>query len=446
MVMSSFTLYLLKVTLNLFIVWGIWFLALRRANRFALVRAFILVGVACAMLLPWAMQLIPFRPVMFSPNTGGLYSFTLPEVTVGAAPYEKGIGWIGIIPSVFMAATALFFLRFILQLLRVVILFKQGTVRNEGGLYIVNHHKSVSPFSFLNYCFINPDQIPPNRIEGIIAHERAHSRMGHSVDILFMELTGLVQWFNPFYWMIRRSLVEVHEFQADNVAMKYQNDFYAYIDSIVSLAFGGITLPLGNNFSKSLTLKRLAMMNIKRTTKGDLGRWMLALLIAIPLIFAISCSNETMREENDLLSLSSPPPPPPLSENIKTSDIDDVDEDIFVIVEQMPTFQGKPADKFREFIAANLKYPDIAVENGIQGRVFVSFVVEPNGELSNVRVVRGVDPSLDKEAVRVVELSPRWEPGKQRGQTVRVRFTFPIIFVLAENDLSVTLIGEFDSQ
>lgn len=446
MAMSSFTLYLLKVSLNLFIVWGIWFLALRRANRFALVRAFLLVGVACAMLLPCGMQLIPFKPVMFSQDTGGLFSFTLPEVIVGAAPYKKGIDWSGIIPMVFMAITALFLLRFIFQLLRMVILFNQGTVRKEGGLYIVDHHKSVSPFSFLNYCFINPDQIPPNRIEGIIAHERAHSRMGHSVDILFMELAGLVQWFNPFYWMVRRSLVEVHEFQADNVAMKYQDNFYAYIDSIVSLAFGGITLPLGNNFSKSLTLKRLAMMNIKRTTKGDLGRWMLALLIAIPLIFAISCSNEAMREENDLLSLSSPPPPPPppLSENIKTSDIDDVDEDIFVIVEQMPTFQGKPADKFREFIAANLKYPDIAAENGIQGRVFVSFVVEPNGELSNVRVVRGVDPSLDKEAVRVVELSPRWEPGKQRGQTVRVRFTFPIIFVLAEDGSAVALIDEFD--
>lgn len=437
MAMSSFTLYLLKVSLNLFIVWGIWFLALRRANRFALVRAFLLVGVACAMLLPCGMQLIPFKPVMFSQDTGGLFSFTLPEVIVGAAPYKKGIDWSGIIPMVFMAITALFLLRFIFQLLRMVILFNQGTVRKEGGLYIVDHHKSVSPFSFLNYCFINPDQIPPNRIEGIIAHERAHSRMGHSVDILFMELAGLVQWFNPFYWMVRRSLVEVHEFQADNVAMKYQDNFYAYIDSIVSLAFGGITLPLGNNFSKSLTLKRLAMMNIKRTTKGDLGRWMLALLIAIPLIFAISCSNETMREENDLLSLSSPPPPPPPPppENIKTSDIDEVGEDIFVIVEQMPTFQGEPADKFREFLAANLRYPVIAAENGIQGKVYVSFVIDTDGSVSRVKVKKGVDPSLDKEAIRVVETSPRWEPGIQKGQTVRVEFTFPIIFVLAEDDV-----------
>lgn len=178
-------------------------------------------------------------------------------------------------------------------------------------------------------------------------------------------------------------------------------------------------------------------MNIKRTTKGDLGRWMLALLIAIPLIFAISCSNETMREENDLLSLSSPPPPPPPPppENIKTSDIDEVGEDIFVIVEQMPTFQGEPADKFREFLAANLRYPVIAAENGIQGKVYVSFVIDTDGSVSRVKVKKGVDPSLDKEAIRVVETSPRWEPGIQKGQTVRVEFTFPIIFVLAEDDV-----------
>lgn len=106
------------------------------------------------------------------------------------------------------------------------------------------------------------------------------------------------------------------------------------------------------------------------------------------------------------------------------------EEQIFVIVEDMPGFGGGDSNKFREYIQKNLKYPDIAAENGIQGRVFVSFVVEPNGEVSNVRVVRGVDPSLDREAVRVVESSPKWTPGKQRGKPVRVSFTFPIIFVL----------------
>ncbi|MDY0254276.1 MAG: energy transducer TonB [Tenuifilaceae bacterium] len=106
------------------------------------------------------------------------------------------------------------------------------------------------------------------------------------------------------------------------------------------------------------------------------------------------------------------------------------EEEIFVIVEDMPSFQGGDINKFREYINKNLRYPEIAAENGIQGRVILSFVVEPHGGVSNVRVLRGVDPALDREAIRVVESSPKWQPGMQRGKPVRVSFNIPIIFVL----------------
>lgn len=102
----------------------------------------------------------------------------------------------------------------------------------------------------------------------------------------------------------------------------------------------------------------------------------------------------------------------------------------FVIVEDMPSFQGGDINNFRVWVQQNLKYPDVAAENGIQGRVIINFVVEPSGKVTNVKVVRGVDPSLDKEAIRVVSSSPIWKPGSQRGKAVRVQFTIPIIFVL----------------
>ncbi|MCK7537596.1 MAG: energy transducer TonB [Marinilabiliales bacterium] len=114
-----------------------------------------------------------------------------------------------------------------------------------------------------------------------------------------------------------------------------------------------------------------------------------------------------------------------------TEEEETVDEqEIFLVVEDMPTFQGQEKDAFRVYIQQNLKYPVIAQENGISGRVYVSFVVDRDGSLTNVQVVRGVDPSLDKEAVRVVKSSPKWTPGKQRGRAVRVSFTFPIVFQL----------------
>ena len=104
----------------------------------------------------------------------------------------------------------------------------------------------------------------------------------------------------------------------------------------------------------------------------------------------------------------------------------------FVIVEQMPKFDNRDVEAAKEYIVKNLKYPDIAAKNGIQGKVYVSFIVEEDGSISGVKVERGVDPILDKEAARVIESMPRWIPGYQRGQAVRVKFTLPVVFKLGD--------------
>jgi len=102
---------------------------------------------------------------------------------------------------------------------------------------------------------------------------------------------------------------------------------------------------------------------------------------------------------------------------------------VFFIVEEMPEFPGGEA-ALRRFIANSIKYPQIAQENGIQGRVYVQFVVDRDGSITNASVARGVDPSLDKEALRVVNSLPKWKPGLQRGKPVKVSYTVPINFVL----------------
>jgi protein TonB len=106
------------------------------------------------------------------------------------------------------------------------------------------------------------------------------------------------------------------------------------------------------------------------------------------------------------------------------------EQQIFVVVEDMPTFKGGGVAAFRNYVQRNIEYPTIAAENGIEGTVFVKFVVDTDGGISNVQVMRGVDPSLDEEAMRVIRNAPEWEPGKQRGKPVRVQFTIPIVFKL----------------
>ena len=110
---------------------------------------------------------------------------------------------------------------------------------------------------------------------------------------------------------------------------------------------------------------------------------------------------------------------------------EEVEEEIpYAVVEEKPKFQDKDANEFTKWVYANLEYPEIAKENGIQGRVTVQFTIDKDGSVKNVKVLRGVDSSLDKAAVSVINKSPKWSPGKMRGRPTKVSYTFPIIFQL----------------
>ena len=127
---------------------------------------------------------------------------------------------------------------------------------------------------------------------------------------------------------------------------------------------------------------------------------------------------EAVRSE---IAVAAPPPPPAPKPEVATK--------VFDVVEEMPSFPGGNA-ALMSYLSSNTKYPVVAQENGVQGRVIVSFVVERDGSISDVKVARSVDPSLDREAQRVVKSMPKWKPGKQNGSAVRVKYTVPVVFRL----------------
>jgi len=106
------------------------------------------------------------------------------------------------------------------------------------------------------------------------------------------------------------------------------------------------------------------------------------------------------------------------------------EEQVFVVVEDMPSFQGKGLNAFAAYVQQNLKYPLVAQENGIEGTVYLRFIVDKDGSVIHVQVLRGVDPTLDKTAIEAVQRAPKWKPGKQRGKPVKVSCTMPISFTL----------------
>ena len=131
--------------------------------------------------------------------------------------------------------------------------------------------------------------------------------------------------------------------------------------------------------------------------------------------------DRTVEAVSNDIAVAAPPPPPAPKPEVATK--------IFDVVEEMPSFPGGNG-ALMSYLASNIKYPVVAQENGVQGRVIVSFVVERDGSISDVRVARSVDPSLDREAQRVVKSMPRWKPGKQNGSAVRVKYTVPVVFRL----------------
>ena len=228
-------------------------------------------------------------------------------------------------------------------------------------------------------------------------------------------------------------------------------------------------------------------MEVKKSPKADLNNkkvlfveigLVLALLVTIAAFeyntkekkesaFADD-SAQVIEEEIVPITQDTPPPPPEtpkipvlsdqidiVDDNIKVDDnilnleddanlgveimdyVEEVQEEAveeeaipFALVEEKPKFQGGDANTFSKWVSAHLDYPEIAKENGVSGRVMVQFTVNPNGTVSDVKVLRGVDPSLDKEAVRVIQSSPKWTPGKQRDRAVKVTYQFPVIFQL----------------
>lgn len=228
-------------------------------------------------------------------------------------------------------------------------------------------------------------------------------------------------------------------------------------------------------------------MEIKKSKKADLKNWKLfftecGFIFALLVVFLAfewtskekktslleDVNQELIEEEMVPITQETPPPPPEINkipvlsdqidivdDEIKVDDniinleddanlgveimdyVEDVEDEVveeeaipFQLVEQKPSFNGGDANEFSKWVNQRLVYPEIAKENGVQGRVMLQFTVNADGSVSNVKVLRGVDASLDKEAVRVVSSSPKWKPGRQRDRAVKVTYTFPVIFQL----------------
>lgn len=377
-----------------------------------------------------------FPLISIPTNMGNLFLLTLPEITIvskgGTAIISNngiatiaGAGNANLLLILYFSVFAFFILLFLLQLLKIVLIsFKGERSRSEAGT-IIRSDMVNTPFSFFNLIFLRKG-VKAEDAGYIISHERAHVERLHSLDVIFISVVASFQWFNPFIYLFKGSLVSIHEYQADRDVLKRGYSITYYRNLMLSSQFG-LTPFVANRLNNSLTIKRLKKMENLNEKRNRLINVLLVSLATFALFFVVSCKNIDKTDEQAIT--------PPVSGQVPkdsatiATKATDATEEPFVLVEEMPQFPG--GDKaLLGFIAKNIKYPPTAMKKGIQGKVILKFVVSKTGSVENIKVLKSVDPECSKEAIRVIQLMPKWKPGKQNGVEVPVYFVLPVMFRL----------------
>ena len=310
--------------------------------------------------------------------------------------------------------------RFLVQLLSILRMRWIGKATTLNGQCIISLPCYVSPFSFFQWIFIHLPMLDKESQHEILMHEQTHAKQWHSVDVIISEIINIVCWFNPFMWLLKSEIRLNLEYLADNKVVETSIDHKQYQYHLLGLTHISKQTGLYNNFNVSHLKRRIIMMNKKRTrTAGRIKYALFApLAAALLLVSNIEAVARTVEKVMDA------------SEATNTVPQDKPKEDqIFQICEVPPQFPGGVVE-WMKFLSANMKYPAEAKEKKQEGRVIVQFIVEKDGSITNAKVVRGVSPLLDQEALRVVGIMPKWNPATQRGQAVRVQYTLPVMFSL----------------
>ncbi|MCE2893017.1 MAG: M56 family metallopeptidase [Flammeovirgaceae bacterium] len=491
--MNAMINYLLEINVGLLFFMFVYWAVLRNETQFAFKRTYLLFALLGSLIFP----LFHFNVTASAqviPSIGQLIpTYWLPEIVIngnGSASTAKVSSSLSIWTVTEWAyLTAILFLivLFFYRIISIVKLFTNSHTYRWRNYFVSETDEAKPIFSFFHFILIGQaNQLDEKEKEEILIHESIHIKKWHSLDVLLVNMVGIVCWFNPIIRIYKKELVQLHEFEADarSVANK---DVDTYCGLLAKVALQSADFPLANHFNNSLTLKRINMM---KTMKHKIQNWKVATLVAlVPMFFFfVACQEQTANKaavtdsslgstpeykraftELDRLRSSNPKKSYVLivsegqhdlqgMENqysadrlIRINSIADKRGQLFAILEldeqENKTAVGGGEDlifsvvdetatpkegmtAFYQFLAENLKYPQEARDAKIQGKVFVQFVIHTDGSLHDFKVVRGIGHGCEEESIRVIKAGPKWNPGKQKGIAVKQRYTLPIAFKL----------------
>ncbi|TPE44277.1 M56 family metallopeptidase [Pontibacter mangrovi] len=429
--MEAMLNYTIKVSIALAALYLFYFLVLRRQNNFGFNRLYLLAVPVLALLLPllsWPAMLAPEAAVSET-----LKAVRLSEVVVtsyrpaSAAETGAASSLAAILTVLYFAGMAVMLVKLVRQLWLIQQTKANATPASASGSAQVYLLDSPYPtFAFGKSVFLSQQQhLSKPEQEQVLAHELAHVQFGHTWDVLFYELLSAVLWFHPAVWMLKEELRDVHEYQADAAVVK-EHQAQKYTSLLSKEALLSMGLPVGSHFTKPQVLKRLHMLQRQGQKPGWL-RPLLTLPLLAGLAFILARQQATAENQNiNSASAEAPAPTTPAPSAEETS----AKEKPYTYVEQMPRFEGGEQEMMR-FLGMNTRYPKAAKEAGTEGLVVLGFVVEKDGSLHDIKIIKSLGEGTDEEAMRVVKMMDgKWSPGLQNGKPVRVQYTMPIRFAI----------------
>ena len=391
--------YLLKSGLLLFIFYIIYKLWLENEKMFRFNRAYLLGSLVFSLIIP--LQLFSFNPFIGK----SLNSIQLEEIFIRSSNTISDKTNIYeilslILSLIYVVVVLLLSIRFVLNIYSFYRKLNNNKVQFINGEKVILIEESILPHSFWNAIFISADDFENKKIPSeLIVHEKAHLLQKHTIDILFIEILQIAIWFNPLLILYKKAIKLNHEFLADEAVNNQFNSVSYYQNLLLEIASNKTDIALASNINYLITKKRFLMMAKKQSPIKITLKAFTVVVICGLLLFTFS--TKTVAKENVY------------NNSEKNNEI------------KKPEYPGGIME-FYKLVGMNFQIPPEADKNKVEGRVLIKFMVEKDGSLSEFKIEKDLGYGLGDEAIRVIKLSPKWIPGSENGNAVRVEYSMPI--------------------
>ena len=425
--MNLFELYIIKSASLLSMLYLAYWFTIRNGSKYSLNRIFLLISLILSVIVP----ILSFIPKdIVSGNSNNILEPLVINADLVPISSVHASNKLSVLAIIYIGGTTYFGLRFFSSISRIFYLYYRFPKCKFNGFKAVILDTDQAAFTFFNLLFISRSDYESGDSKEVIVHEKAHRDEYHSVDIVLLEIMTIIQWFNPFLWAFRLSLKSEHEFIADNKVLKNGFDKIQYQKLLFEKASGITSLNLTNHFNHSLLKKRLKIMSTPKSKSKMNMRYLLSIPFII-LVFSLFAANHNSHARTDS----------------KNSEVD-----------VMAEYKDGGIDGMRTFIARKIKYPKSAYEKGVSAKIFVQFIVDEKGNVTNIEINREeirdnvVDEvvvftqksnksseinseslkDLEAEAIRLIKLLKGFTPAQKEGKNVKSQIILPIHFMLKE--------------